>query len=548
MAVKTFYLDKENRYLHIPINDKLSDYDYWFINVYFNKEHEHEFFFGITPYEPDFWVPYYIRPENGDAVTLMCYDNNAPDNLFDGIRVGGPVENHPDLYPNLYREEQRAQVHFSPARGWMNDPNGLVYYKNQYHMCFQHNPFGQNHGHINVGWGLALSDDGVHFREYPDAIMPWDSMTHVASGSAIIDEDNVLGKGKDTLIAAFTGLRSAELKGRKNDAIGTRGQYLYYSTDGGFTFKPVYKYPVISVDQGENWRDPKILRLDDGSFCICVYEIHDGHHGISFYASKDLKSFEKKSFIYDFYECPDLFPLICKETGEKMWILYGGNGMYLVGDFVDYKFLHLYGDGYLDYGTAVYAGQTFNNTPGLEERFHIAWFRDRQMTFDYEENQPHGIGFSQCMSLMCKFTLHKTENNGYKLFREPVDSFYSLREGTPKLSVLKDGETYKVTSPSEINIKIHGKKDFRLDINGSGITFTAENDLIYPDNERTQSISMPYDDVSVKIVTDTRTVEMFINNEFSCSFSVIEKEKTLKISGNDIIADIEDYSLKSIWS
>jgi hypothetical protein len=38
---------------------------------------------------------------------------------------------------NLYREPLRGQLRFSPKRGWNNDPNGMVFYKGEYHLFFQ---------------------------------------------------------------------------------------------------------------------------------------------------------------------------------------------------------------------------------------------------------------------------------------------------------------------------------------------------------------------------------------------------------------------------
>ena len=104
----------------------------------------------------------------------------------------------------------RPTFHFAPAKNWTNDPNGLVYYKGNYHLYFQYNPFADKWGHMS--WAHATSKDLMKWKETGVAIPEYKNAdgttTMIFSGTAIVDSFNTSGfgtkKNSSPLIAIYT--------------------------------------------------------------------------------------------------------------------------------------------------------------------------------------------------------------------------------------------------------------------------------------------------------------------------------------------------------
>ena len=118
-------------------------------------------------------------------------------------------------------------------------------------------------------------------QEHDDAIMPENRFYNIASGTCAIDFNNTLGKGYGTILAAYTGLSSANFTGDVNDTrYKNIGQNLAYSTDGGYTFTPLPQNPVIHTD--EDWRDPCLFWHEPSKkWIIVVFEVREGRYVFS---------------------------------------------------------------------------------------------------------------------------------------------------------------------------------------------------------------------------------------------------------------------------
>ncbi|MDN4865696.1 GH32 C-terminal domain-containing protein [Priestia megaterium] len=177
-----------------------------------------------------------------------------------------------------YQEEYRNQFHFSPEVNWMNDPNGMIYYKGEYHLFYQYNPYGTTWG--NLHWGHAVSKDLVHWKQLPIALSP-DENGDIFSGSAVIDWHNTAGFGKEAMIAVFT-------------HSGSKGQVqsIAYSNDKGRTWKKYKGNPVMPNPPGPDWRDPKVFWHDETHQWVMSLA---AKNKIMFYTSPDLKNWKYAS-------------------------------------------------------------------------------------------------------------------------------------------------------------------------------------------------------------------------------------------------------------
>lgn len=237
----------------------------------------------------------------------------------------------------------RPAYHFSPAKNWLNDPNGLVLRKGVYHLFFQYNPLGNVWG--NMSWGHATSTDLVHWDEQPVAI-PFDANEVVYSGSVVVDKANSSGLGtkkNPPLVAMYTSAYTAA-SGRE----GIQAQSLAYSTDDGQTWTKYAGNPVIDISSRE-FRDPKVFWYEPAKEWRMVAVIAN-EHKVLIWRSADLKQwtrlseFGPRNAIGGIWECPDLFPLAVDGDPDNVkWVMLvsldpgaiaGGSGTpYFVGDF-----------------------------------------------------------------------------------------------------------------------------------------------------------------------------------------------------------------------
>ncbi len=332
-----------------------------------------------------------------------------------------------------YDQPWRPQYHFTPPANFMNDPNGTVFYKGEYHLFYQYNPEGNVWGHMS--WGHAISTDLVHWQNLPVALheMPGEYMVY--SGSAVVDWNNTSGlcrnpdpHDRSCLIAIYT----ANYKDREK-------QHIAYSNDRGRTWTKYDGNPVADLD-APDFRDPNVFWYEPQKKWVMVAVLAD-ERTLVILDSPDLKKWTKRSTFGPAgdtkgqWECPDLLQLPVEGTGEKKWVLIinrnpgapaGGTGVrYLIGDFDGTRFTSEIPDSpvlWTDWGKDFYATNTWNDMPASDgRRVWIGWFSNWQ----YANVEPTVL-WRGGLTVPRTLTLRRF-SDGLRMVQTPVRELQPLR-------------------------------------------------------------------------------------------------------------------------
>lgn len=348
----------------------------------------------------------------------------------------------------------RPRFHFSPEKGWINDPNGLVFYQGQYHLFAQHYPHETVWGPMH--WAHAVSNDLIRWEHLPIALYP-DADGYIFSGSAAIDARNASGFGtteNPPLIAMYT------CHGEKET------QAIAYSTDG-IHFEKYAQNPVIPNPGLVDFRDPKLFWNSVHNCWSMVLAATDRVH---FYRSTDFKNWTKTgefgpsgNHATGIWECPDLVPFTF--NGKPMYMLIvsmttsledgRNNPQYFLGEFDGDSFICTVPFAQMekiDDGWDNYAGVTFNN---LEKPVLIGWGTN----WEYAKELPTSTFCGQ-MTLPRELAIKETPQ-GPRLSSTPIA--YNSYLGSPRLLEKTDAldtETFclEITGSSAASIVLSNEE------------------------------------------------------------------------------------------
>ena len=366
----------------------------------------------------DRYLPLYTGGVAGQEIQIilsMDYENSIFESKLYTDTVSG-------LTPK--KDNYRPVYHHSPAFGWMNDPNGMVYHDGVYHLFYQHYPYGTYWSDMH--WGHATSTDLIHWEQHPIALFP-DKYGYMFSGSIVVDEKNTAGFGEGAFVAVYTSTHPSQ------------AQSLAYSLDKGMTWHK-YGAPVL-YGEGD-FRDPKVFWYEPQD---CWMLILANGHQVGIYSSPDLKQWKHElgwgkgiGAHGGVWECPDLIQVPVEGTNEMKWVMLvsinpggiaGGSGtQYFIGDFMGNDFVldtaSKSGSLWVDYGKDNYAGVTWSGIRDKENRpLFIGWMSN----WDYSGGTPYGTSpfrgqntFPRALSLV-------QTPDGLRLKSAPVEQMNNLR-------------------------------------------------------------------------------------------------------------------------
>jgi fructan beta-fructosidase len=444
-----------------------------------------------------------------------------------------------------YDQPWRPQYHFTPPQDFMNDANGTVFYKGEYHLFYQYNPEGNVWGHMS--WGHAVSSDLVHWQNLPVALREVPGEYMVFSGSAVVDWNNTSGlcknpdpQDRSCLIAIYTG----HYKDRQK-------QHIAFSNDRGRTWTNYSGNPVADLD-APDFRDPNVFWYAPQNKWVMVAVLADRRNAVLL-DSPDLKHWTKRSTFgpagdsVGAWECPDLFELPVENSGEKKWVLIinrnpggrlGGSGVrYLVGKFDGANFTSEVPDApvlWADWGKDFYATNTWKDIPAPDGRhIWIAWFSNWQ----YANTEPTVLW--RGAQTIPRTLMLRRYADGLRLVQRPVREMESLRREKVRIvnasvseasQKIRDagtkGEVYEFEAElqpgqaGEIGFRLRKSKDAE-----TVLGFDAAHSEVYVDRTRSGEVSFSKDfpgrysaqvaqnaSVKLRVFVDRSSVEVFVND------------------------------------
>lgn len=504
-------INEQKHYVLLPIEERAPELT---IRVIYNNRQVDRIVVRLAQNTVDYYVPFDLSEYDVNQLVLdvrqtdnRIWRRNAHD-WHEKICLS-------DTFDTANVEKYRPAYHHTPAYGWMNDPNGMVYDPKTglWHLYFQYNPYGSMWQ--NMTWGHSESRDLLHWEYKGISIIPND-LGQIFSGSCVIDHNNTAGFGEDAIIALFT------------SAGEYQSQSLAYSHDGGNHFTLYERNPILVADIPD-FRDPNMFWNEEtGEWNLvlaCDQEMR-------FYTSPNLIDWTYQSAFGKGYgnhegvwECPDLMRLPVEGTNDYKWVLicninpggpFGGSAtQYFVGQWDGHTFTcEDHEEKWLDYGRDHYATVSFSGAPN-GRAVVLAWMSNWQYANDVPTYQ-----YRSANSLPRDLYLYKgTDGRTYAGVRasEETSNLYGQLTLNKTVNANAKPATLRMKMPSVIDVTIRNKD--------------AEAVNLVMSNARGERVTMTYD-LKEGSFTTNRTLGG--NYKFSGAFGSSTVTPIMHKTGNEI--------------
>jgi len=534
----------QNKYLVIPIDDDpFYPNQHKPVRLYIDNREvlRYEPILAHTAREADWYAHFDIEKYEGKQARVETWTTGEGLAL---IRQSDTVPGE----ESFYKEPHRPQFHFTQKVGWNNDLNGLVYHNGTYHLFYQHNPVGLYWAQMT--WGHATSTDLLHWKQQPVAIHRGTMARGDAwSGSAAVDKFNTAGWGTNTLVAFFTDTGA--------------GESIAYSTDNGNTFTYYENNPVVAP----GGRDPKVIwyeydaadtPLSTGAAALGGHWVM-ARHGMSFWASTDMKDWALQSELPGYHECPEIFELpVDGNKGNTRWVVYGVDAQYAIGRFDGRTFIPEHeGKHRVHYGP-YHASQTFNNTPDGR--------RIQMGCVPIAGPAP----YQQHISFPHRLTLRIT-TDGIRMFAKPIAEIarlhgtkHAIPAGTLSSGVARSTSVRGKQFDIRAGFRVDTADEVVISASGLSIVYDAINRKLNvggeeyrPLNPFWSTVNVPLAPVDgaidIQILVDASLMEIVGNNGRVFITAkhgyqgLVDRLSITANGGSAYLNSFEAYEVKSIW-
>lgn len=459
-------------------------------------------------------------------------------------------EFYKDMVQVVKKDPYRPKFHFIAPANWMNDPNGLIFYKGEYHMFYQHNPYETILS--NIHWGHAKSKNLVNWEYLPIALAPSAEKNEWGCWSGCCVNNN------DIPTIFYTSVRTD-----KSPKIYAE-QWMATSTDDMITWQKYEGNPVMTLDlhgdlEIQDWRDPYVWKEgEDWYMVLGGHTIQPKKPAVFLYKSRDLQKWE---FLHPLclgegkvgknWECPNFFSL-----GNKHILIVSPhrNVIYNIGKSEHHRFE--LGEWYiLDYGRAFYAPNTM-----FDEKKRLimwGWIMGGTKYNQFEKMKGKKTGWNGCLTLPRILSL----NNNDKLEMRPAPELEILRYNPQKFEKITINPTYsfKIENIEDNCYEILAEIE-NIDADSFTFSLFPNNDSVYFDviNKeikigKEKAILTSQSKIILHIFLDRSVLEVYIN--YQESFTARIYPENIEETGIEIytakgslkLHSLNIWNIKTIW-